>query len=184
MAQLKGILGGSKIALILSDGFDLDTFRSLKSALEGAGATLLILGFEQSFRDSNGEMKIEANEIVSDVTPDDFDLLLLADEPTSIWAKSRPEACALVAGALKNSRKAVAAIGSGVELVICSDALKGRKVAAPPEIKSDVEMAGGMYKDRSIVIDDNLITASSAKYAPKVREELVKLLQGLPPMAA
>jgi protease I len=53
----------------------------------------------------------------------------------------------------------VASICSGAQMLISAGLVKGRKIAAYPAMRVDVENAGGEYIDAPAVADDRIITA-------------------------
>ena len=55
--------------------------------------------------------------------------------------------------------KPVAAICHGPQLLISVNALRGRTVTCWPSIAIDVKNAGGLYVDKPVVEDGNIITS-------------------------
>jgi protease I len=55
--------------------------------------------------------------------------------------------------------KPVAAICHGPQVLISADVLRGRTLTCWPSIAIDVKNAGGLYVDRPVVEDGNLITS-------------------------
>lgn len=185
MGQLRGMFAGKRVALILEWGFDAEGYASIRSCLESAGARVIVVSSDpwEEILDRRGSSAIKPDLSYSEAGPDGFDALMVADDASARIAKSRPDACALVFEAVR-SLKPVAAIGEGVNLLICSDVLKGRKIAAKPPLADLIRVSGGMLKDRAVVIDANIISAKDAKYAGEVCKALADALRGLPAEAA
>ncbi|MHB0976912.1 MAG: DJ-1/PfpI family protein [Candidatus Aquicultorales bacterium] len=184
MSQLRGMLTGRRIAFLLNEGFDGRRFTELRGCLEGAGAEILIMSSAgESVSDRERSFTLAPALPVSGATVDDFDVLLIGDDDTATSLVSDEAACRLVAEAMRK-RMPVVAVGLGPKLLICAGALKGRRSTGAPPIKEELERAGAMYKDKAIVIDDNLITAKGERYVGNLCESLSDLLHGRPPRAA
>jgi protease I len=81
---------------------------------------------------------------------------------------------ALAAGTL------VAAICHGPQVLISADALRGRTLTCWPSIAVDVKNAGGLYVDRPVVEDGNLITSRKPDDLPLFCDAIVRALSGSP----
>ncbi len=62
--------------------------------------------------------------------------------------------------------KPVAAICHGPQVLISANVLRGRTLTCWPSIAVDVKNAGGLYVDRPVVRDGNLITARKTDDLP------------------
>ncbi len=60
------------------------------------------------------------------------------------------------------SRKLVAAIGHGGQVLIDAGVVEGRRVTSAPAIQRDLENAGSEWLDVEVVVDGNLITSRGA----------------------
>ena len=74
--------------------------------------------------------------------------------------------------------KPVAAICHGPQLLISADVLRGRTVTCWPSIAVDVRNAGGLYVDRPVVQDGNLITSRKPDDVPVFTATILKALEG------
>ncbi len=173
------MLAGKRMALILERGFDPIGYASIRACLEGAGAKVIILSSDprEEIFDRDGTSSVRPDLSYYEASRAEFDALIAADDASARIAKSLPDACALVSGAIRSS-KPVVAIGDGVSLLICSDAIKGRKLAAKPSLADQIRASGGMFKDRGVVIDANVISAKDAKYAGEVCKAIADALRG------
>ena len=75
--------------------------------------------------------------------------------------------------------KPVAAICHGPQLLISADVLRDRTVTCWPSIAIDVRNAGGLYVDRPVVQDRNLITSRKPDDVPQFTAALLKALDDL-----
>jgi protease I len=74
--------------------------------------------------------------------------------------------------------KPVAAICHGPQLLISADVLRGRTMTCWPSIAVDVRNAGGLYVDRPVVQDSNLITSRKPDDVPVFTAAILKALEG------
>jgi protease I len=73
--------------------------------------------------------------------------------------------------------KPVAAICHGPQLLISAEVLRGRTVTCWPAIAIDVRNAGGLYVDRPVVQDGNLITSRKPDDVPQFTAALIASLE-------
>ena len=76
--------------------------------------------------------------------------------------------------------KPVAAICHGPQLLISADALRGRTLTCWPSIAVDVKNAGGLYVDKPVVEDANLITSRRPDDVPAFCEAIIRALSSHP----
>ena len=72
--------------------------------------------------------------------------------------------------------KPVAAICHGPQLLISANALRGRTLTCWPSIAIDVKNAGGLYVDKPVVEDGNLITSRKPDDVPVFSEAIIRAL--------
>jgi len=76
----------------------------------------------------------------------------------------------------KEAGKPVAAICHGPQLLISANALRGRTLTCWPAIAIDVKNAGGLYVDKPVVEDGNLITSRKPDDVPLFSEAIIRAL--------
>jgi protease I len=74
--------------------------------------------------------------------------------------------------------KPVAAICHGPQMLISADVLRGRTLTCAPSIAVDVTNAGGLYVDRPVVEDANVITSRKPEDIPQFSDAILRALQG------
>ena len=72
--------------------------------------------------------------------------------------------------------KPVAAICHGPQVLISANVLRGRTLTCWPSIAIDVKNAGGLYVDKPVVEDGNLITSRKPDDVPVFSEAIIKAL--------
>jgi len=73
--------------------------------------------------------------------------------------------------------KVVAAICHGPQLLIEADVVKGKKVTCFQSISTDIKNAGGIYEDKTVVVDGDLVTSRQPSDLPNFCREAIRLLQ-------
>jgi protease I len=76
--------------------------------------------------------------------------------------------------------KPVAAICHGPQLLISANALQGRTLTCWPSIAIDVKNAGGLYIDKPVVEDANLITSRKPDDVPAFNDAIIRALTRVP----
>jgi protease I len=75
-----------------------------------------------------------------------------------------------------STKKTIACICSGAQLLISAKVVKGRKIAGYYSMKDDLVNAGAIYTDLPSVIDNNIITTAHYKdMGPWMREVINKI---------
>jgi protease I len=72
--------------------------------------------------------------------------------------------------------KPVAAICHGPQVLISANALRGKTLTCWPSIAIDVKNAGGLYVDRPVVRDGNLITSRKVDDLSVFSEAIIEAL--------
>ena len=72
--------------------------------------------------------------------------------------------------------KPVAAICHGPQLLISANSVRGRTLTCWPSIAIDVKNAGGLYVDKPVVEDGNLITSRKPDDVPVFSEAILRAL--------
>ncbi len=73
--------------------------------------------------------------------------------------------------------KVIAAICHGPQLLIEAGIVKGRRVTCYVSVATDLKNAGGIYEDKSVVVDGNLVTSRFPADLPNFCRETLKVLK-------
>jgi len=171
------VSSGKRVAVALARNFEDVEATAPIEALRGAGAEITIVGTETGPIEGKKGAVLEVTATFSDVSPDDFDMLLIPgggapenlriDDGAVAWTRAFVE-----------SSKPVGAICHGAQLLISAKAVDGRTLTAVNKIRDDVVNAGGKYVDEALVVDGNLITSRVPGDLPKFNDALVAALNG------
>ena len=154
------LLSGKRVAILIEDEFeDLEVTGPLE-ALRAAGAAVTIVGPAQgaTYRGKRGEATVASDLAAGAARMRDFDALVIPGGHAPDKMRMRHAMVDLTRDAM-DSGKPVAAICHGPQLLISANAVRGRTLTCWPSIAIDVKNAGGLYVDKPVVEDGNLITS-------------------------
>src|SRR5262245_46424596 len=170
-------LSGKRVALLVEEGFeDLELTGPLE-ALREAGATVTIVGptAGASYSGKRGDATVTSDLAAGAARISNFDALVIPGGYAPDKMRMRHAMVDLTRDAME-SGKPVAAICHGPQLLISANALRGRTLTCWPSIAIDVKNAGGLYVDKPVVADGNLITSRKPDDVPMFSEAIIKAL--------
>lgn len=177
---MKKILQHLRIAILVCDGFEEREMVKPRKALMDAGATVhLITHHAKKVKawlhgDWSKQYKIDVQ--LKDANPTDYDALLLPGgviNPDKL--RTDKKAVRFVDSFLKK-KKLIAAICHGPITLIETGKLRGRKLTSYHSIKTDIKNAGGIWQNKAVVVDGNLITSREPKDLPAFNNAIIKKL--------
>src|SRR3954451_18970332 len=153
-------LTGKRVALLVEEEFEDRELTGPLEALRAAGATVTIVGptAGAQFRGKRGEAVVTSDLAAGAARMKDFDALVIPGGHAPDRMRMRHAMVDLARDAM-DANKPVAAICHAPSLLISANALRGRTLTCWPSIAVDVKNAGGMYVDKPVVEDGNLITS-------------------------
>ena len=173
-------LTGVRVAILATDGFEQSELMEPRRSLQEAGAATDVVALKsgkiQGWNHTEQGDTVEVDETVESVDAKDYDALLLPGgvmNPDSL--RMNPQAVSFVKSFF-DAGKPVAAICHGPWTLIEAGAVKGRTLTSWPSLKTDIQNAGGVWVDREVVVDGNLVTSRNPKDIPAFNRELTKLL--------
>ena len=167
-----------KIAVLITDEFEDSEFTSPAEAFRKAGHEVVTIEKQagNTVKGKQGEAEVTIDKSIDDVTPEEFDALLLpgGHSPDSLRGDER---FVSFTRDFVNSGKPVFAICHGPQLLISADVIRGRKLTTVKPIISDVKNAGAEFHDQEVVIDkDQLVTSRTPDDLPAFNREALRLL--------
>ncbi len=174
------ILKGKRIAILATSGFEESELFEPKKALEKAGANVYVVSLEpgkiKGWKDGNWSSEIDVDTLVYDVGKSDFDALVLPGGVINPDKLRRNNESVQFVRDFINSKKPVAAICHGPQMLIEADVVKGKTLTSFHSIKTDLQNAGANWIDQNVVVDDGLITSRNpgdlAAFSKKIIEEI------------
>jgi protease I len=171
------VLAGRTIAMLVEDEFEDQELLGPLDALRGAGATVTIVGpaAGTQYRGKRGNAVITADLSAGAAKIEDFDALIIPGGYAPDRMRMRHAMVDLARDAMQAGRP-VAAICHGPQLLISANVLRGRTLTCWPSIAIDVKNAGGLYVDKPVVEDGNLITSRKPDDVPHFSDAIIRAL--------
>ena len=174
-------LSGKRVAILVEDEFEDFELTGPLEALRAAGAVVTLVGPTQgaTYRGKRGEAIVTSDLAAGAARMEEFDALVIPGGQAPDKMRMRHAMVDLTRDAMA-AGKPVAAICHGAQLLISADAIRGRTLTCWPSIAVDVKNAGGLYVDKPVVEDDNLITSRKPDDVRLFSEALIRALSRVP----
>ena len=174
-------LAGKRVAMLVEEGFEDRELVGPLEALRDAGATVTIVGpaAGAEYRGKRGSAVVTSDLSAGAARVKDFDALVIPGGYAPDKMRMRHAMVDLARDAME-AGKPVAAICHGPQLLISANALRGRTLTCWPSIAIDVKNAGGLYVDKPVVEDGNLITSRKPDDVPVFSDALIRALARVP----
>jgi protease I len=173
---------GKRVAALVGDGFEESELFEPKRALEDAGAIVTIVGAdEKSLQRIRGKkgldegQSVKAEELVADVTADDFDALLIPGGMSPDHIRTNKDVQRFVKD-FDAAKKPMFVICHGPQILISAQIVRGRTLTGYSAIADDIRNAGGLYRDQPIVTDGNWVTSRHPGDIPMFNRAMLEKL--------
>jgi protease I len=167
---------GKRVAIVLANNFEDIEATSPIEAVQAAGATTTVIGIERGRVTGKKGAEIEATHAFDQVSPDDFDMLIIPGGGSPENLRIHEPAVAFTRQFVE-SRKPVASICHGPQLLISAKIVAGRRLSGVNKIRDDIANAGAIYVDEAVSVDGNLISSRVPDDLPQFNQALVDALQ-------
>ncbi len=163
-----------RVAILMENQFEDYLFQVPYQALNQAGAKTTIIGsrMNEEYQGKRGKVSCKPDETATEVRASDFDGFVI---PVGN-IRANPFAVSLIREAMAQD-KAIAVVGYGIQLLIETEQLSGKRVTGLQLIRKDIENAGAEYIGGPVVVDGNLITARRPGDIPIFTNSLLKYLK-------
>lgn len=171
-------LNGTKVAILVADGFEQVELTEPKKALEQAGAQTEIVSPSEdevqgwNYYDAGDMFPVDVQ--LEEANAQDYDALLLPGgvaNPDQL--RMLPEAVRFVK-AFFDAGKPVAAICHGLWTLIEADAVRGRNITSWPSLQTDLRNAGAKWVDQEVVTDNGLVTSRKPDDIPAFNQKMIE----------
>jgi protease I len=168
--------GRQRVAVLVEDGFEDLELTGPVQRLRDAGVDVTIVG-PSARREYTGKhgATVTSDAAAGAVRASEFDAIVVPGGHAPEKMRMRHAMVDLVRDAM-NAGTPVAAICHGPQVLISADALRGRTLTCWPSIAIDVKNAGGLYVDRPVVEDRNLITSRKPDDVPQFSDAILRAL--------
>jgi protease I len=179
-------LKGRKVAMLATDGFEQVELTEPKKLLEQTGAWVEVIAPAKTLH--QGEIRgwkfkewgeaVTVDRPLDAARPEDYDALVL---PGGVINPDRLRMDAQAVAFIRSfagSRRPLAAICHGPQLLIEADLVRGRKLTSWPSLKTDLRNAGAQWEDREVVQDGPLTTSRRPEDIPAFAMAVIDALCG------
>ncbi|HVR63193.1 MAG TPA: type 1 glutamine amidotransferase domain-containing protein [Polyangia bacterium] len=149
-----------KVAVLLGPGFEDAELRIPTDRLRAAGYVPVIIGRERNEKLAGykGKEKVRSELSVADASADGFAGLLIPGGHSPDVLRADPRFIKFVIE-FDRTRRPVAAVCHGPQLLITAGLVRGRVLTAWPTVQDDLRQIGARVVDEPVVIDGNWITS-------------------------
>lgn len=177
-----------KVAILAADGVERVELEQPRGALYGAGATSEILSIHpgeiqaRQF-DLNPAGTFPVDRLVSDASADDYDALLLPGgtmNPDQL--RKNKDAVDFVRAFVAGGRP-IGVICHGPWTLVEADAVRGRRLASWPSLRTDLRNAGAEPVDEEVVVDGQFTSSRSPADLPAFCRAIVEQFAKAPSKA-
>ena len=167
-----------RVAMLVEDLFEDRELSETADRLRAGGvAVTLVAPFaDREYTGKKGTV-VRSDLAAGAAKAADFDAVIVPGGYAPGKMRVRPAMVDLVRDAVA-AGKPVAAICHGPQMLISADVLRGRTLTCTPSIAVDVKNAGGLYVDRPVVEDANVITSRKPEDIPQFSDAILRALQG------
>ncbi len=167
-----------RVALLVEDGYEDSEVSGPIEALRLAGLEVVVVGpiAGTAYTGKKGA-SIVADLAAGKARARDFAAVVIPGGYAPDKMRMRHAMVDLVRDMVA-AGKPVAAICHGPQLLISVNALRGKTVTCWPSIAIDVKNAGGLYVDKPVVIDGNIITSRKPDDIPAFSDAIIAALRG------
>jgi protease I len=171
-------LGGKKVAILVTDGFEQVEMTKPREALDEAGAETKIVSLKsgkiQGMHHADKGDKFDVDVALDEARPEEFDALMIPGglmNPDSL--RSNVDALEFTRHFFREG-KPVAAICHGPWVLIDAGVVRGRILTSWPAIKTDVKNAGGKWINEEVVVDNGLVTSRKPDDIPAFNKRMIE----------
>lgn len=166
-----------KVIILIENGFEDREFMYPFYRLQEAGYSVKIVGpkANTTYRGEYG-LSVESHLSPHEISIDEFEGVIIPGGRAPDRMRVNNGLVKIVRDAFREG-KMIAAICHGAQLLIEADVLKGKRATCYKSVAKDLKNAGGLYEDRTVVVDDMLVTSRFPADLPEFSKAILKLLQ-------
>lgn len=149
-----------RIACLLGPGFEDSEFRIPHDRLQDGGYHVEVIGRTkgETLKGYKGKETVRADRSIDEANPDDYAGLLIPGGHSPDQLRADPRFVKFVIQ-FDNTRRPLAAVCHGPQLLIAAGLVQGRALTAWLTIQDDLRQIGAKVLDEPVVIDGNWITS-------------------------
>jgi protease I len=156
---LKESKESKKILIITGEGFQSDEVLKPKESLESEGYKVTISSNKTGeFKAFNNDEVVTVQTELKELNPSDFDLLIIPGGKAPEYLRKKSSVINFVKE-FNQTGKTIASICHGPLILVSAGLVEGKKMTCFEDAVDELKEAGAKYKNKSVVIDDNIITS-------------------------
>ncbi|GAB3733015.1 type 1 glutamine amidotransferase domain-containing protein [Luteimonas pelagia] len=169
-----------RIAILATHGFEQSELQKPLETLRGAGFHVDVVSPEDGTikgwkgKDWGDEVPVDVS--LSKAKPDDYDALVLPGGVINPDKLRMDKSAVEFVRGFDKAGKPLAAICHGPWLLAEAGVAKGKAVTSWPSIRTDLENAGGKWRDEEVVRDGHLITSRKPDDIPAFSQAVIDAL--------
>lgn len=167
-----------KVAILLGQGFEDSEFKVPYDRLKTEGFDVDIIGREagEELKGDKGKVTVKATRSIADARPQEYDALVIPGgySPDKLRADER---FVRFVKEFDATKKPLAAVCHGPQLLITAGLVKGRTLTAWSTIQEDLRQIGARVKDEPVVKDANWITSRKPDDLQQFTDALILALR-------
>ena len=165
-----------KALIISADGFEDTELLVPYYRLKEAGLGVVVSSMSRGTITGLHWYQVAVDKPLQEVDPGDYGILVLPGGKAPGAVKMEPKALAIVQSFFAGN-KPVAAICHGPQILASAGLLKGRHITCTSSVAKEVKEAGGLYEDREVVVDGNLVTSRQPADLPAFLREMMQKVE-------
>ncbi|GIP45022.1 glutamine amidotransferase [Paenibacillus sp. J45TS6] len=167
----------SKIAFLLADQFEDSEMKVPYDEVKKAGHEVVIVGLEagKTVKGKQEKAEYKVDKAIADVKASDFDGVVIPGGSSPEGLRGDENILNFVKE-INQSKKPIAAICHGPQILASADLLSGRTITSYPPLKDDMVNAGSTFVDKEVVVDGNFITSRTPEDEPAFVREILKAI--------
>lgn len=165
-----------KAIVLIENGFEDTELTYPYFRLQEAGFKVDLVGEKggTTYESKNGQ-KLNSHKAAEDIDISEYDLLVVPGGRAPDRMRIKEPIVKLAQDAVDNDL-IIASICHGLQLLIETDFLKGKKATCYYSVRTDMENAGAKFLDEEVVVDGKLVTSRHPGDLPAFMRETLKLL--------
>ncbi|MFX1492795.1 MAG: type 1 glutamine amidotransferase domain-containing protein [Promethearchaeota archaeon] len=166
-----------KIAILATDGFEDAELLYPKIRLKEAGVSTEIISLHRREIKGKHGYPIKPDKLLREARVDDYDGVIIPGGTKNPDYLRREKDVLDFVAKINDQNKLVGAICHAGWVLISAKIIKNRKATSYYAIKDDMVNAGAKFEDKSVVVDDNLITSRKPDDLPDFMKEVLNFLE-------
>ncbi len=180
-------LKGTRVAILVTDGFEQIEMTGSREALEKAGATCVLIAPKdevQGFKHHDKADKFKCDLPLSKAVAADFDAVMLPGGVINADALRIEKKAQQLVQEVDRAGKPIAVICHGPWLLISAGLVRGHTITSWPTLQDDLRNAGATWQDKECIRDGTWVSSRKPDDLPLFNREMVKLFAEAQPAAA